>query len=353
MHVSKENYFFVPAKSHGASVAVQNAKHLFMNKRLLTGGLLLLHLPLFSTAQLFVGTSGNDLYIAQGSSVIYDGFKMTAPAGGLGLSGTELNRLSQSVGSNSGPSSIVRTYAFNPAATLSGTLDIFYDDGELNGNTESQLEMAFGNAGNWQTATGSAVSVSNNVVTYTVNNVTMSNVTAVTAGTPLSLIENSFAARMTDKGVLASWEVSNSHKYQHFDVQRSENGYAWNSAGKVNALSSAGRQNYSLLDADVAFKLRYYRLKMTGADGLISYSTTVALRRDQQSSVQLASRSGGFQIRFDGWQPTAVQLIDAQGRVLRSAKDCTVWEESGLTPGFYLIRISNGTTTSVQKIAIR
>ncbi len=313
----------------------------------------LLHAPLLSSAQLFIGSAGNDLYLSPGSSIMYERMKITAPAGGLSLTNTEVTENPQAIGSVSGPSSILRTYSFHPGVALSGVVDVFYHDAELNGNNESLLELAYGASGAWQTTSGSSVDAVANIVSNTLTAVTVTNVTAVEGGVALSLAESGFSARLTAEGVTASWKVSGNEKYRRFEVQRSGNAHEWARATDVQARATGGVQSYSALDADAAFKTRYYRLKVTSADGGVAYSPVVLLTNNAQPSMQVASRDGGFHIRFDDWSPASAILMDAQGRTLRTALVAAEWEERGLAPGIYLIKLTDGTTTTVQRIAVR
>ena len=144
-----------------------------MKNFLLTGLFLLLIAP-FGYAQLSVGSSG--MTILSGTPVAIDGLILT-PSASLSLANNSIQKTSTPIADNP---SINRLYQFGTTLPFSGTVGVAYLTSELNGYTESSLQLAYAPAAN-----ANLIVTSNSTVNpsthYVSNTVTNQNLFVVTA----------------------------------------------------------------------------------------------------------------------------------------------------------------------------
>lgn len=279
---------------------------------------------------------------------------MTASSGGLNLSGTTLTYGSTPISGMGGAASIERVYSFTNRINFAGNIDVLYNDNELNGNTESQLQIAYQRQNNtWITSTTSSVNTTTNTVSDNFNNISFKALTLVSAGSVLPLLNNSFKAQLINNVVQLNWKVDQSIMYSYFEVQSSPDGSNWKKTGTVLPSASNHAEDYLLNDPDIHFTIRLYRLKLVMLSGRVYYSPVISLSQTVSVNANFISRKGGLKIWFTGWQPQLIQLYDAKGRLVRKqALRESVWETKGLTPGIYFLNASNNNQHSTHKIFV-
>ena len=122
--------------------------------------------------------------------------------------------------------------------------------------------------------------------TYTVTStagtcVSSQNVT-VTVNNPLPVELVSFDVRQAKQGALLTWATGSEQNNAYFVVERSRDGQAFESVGRVaGAGSSSARTAYNYLDAQAGHQTSptlYYRLQQVDASGRSSYSVVKAVR---------------------------------------------------------------------------
>lgn len=305
------------------------------------------------TAQLYIGNAGNDLFISSGNSVVYDGMKLT-PSSNTTLSNTQITKGSMAVTGPNSAAGITRVYTLSNSITFTGTVSVLYNDGELNGNNESQLQIAYLKPNNaWVTSATSTDDAVNNIVSDNFSAVSFKSLTATQAGTILPLIVNSFNARVVDAAVELTWQANESTAIDHFDIEASSDNNAWSTAGTIQPASTDDLQNYNYNDPDLYFTTRYYRLKVVMASQEAYYSRIVALRSSGTAGMEVTTAKGMLKASFPGWQPNRIQLFDWQGRLLKTTSlHQPVWQTSMVQPGIYLLSASDGNTRMVRKILI-
>ena len=89
-----------------------------------------------------------------------------------------------------------------------------------------------------------------------------------------------FNGNVSDGQVQLNWTVSQNSQISYFEIERSIDGTHFSTTGKV--LSNPGNQKinkYSAIDLpdELSYDHIYYRLKIVGAEGDISYSKTISL----------------------------------------------------------------------------
>lgn len=68
---------------------------------------------------------------------------------------------------------------------------------------------------------------------------------------------------------LIRWATATEHNTSHFVVEKSEDGYEWNSIGQVTASQNSNQEiKYNLIDQNVKATYNYYRLKQYDIDGI-------------------------------------------------------------------------------------
>jgi hypothetical protein len=127
-----------------------------MKKYLFT--ILLVKSGLFAMSQSIIHlTSGNEMMIAAGERVSFDGLVLN-PSSNFTLQANTLTRNTTITRPAANPTSaILRTYYFaNNTAAFTGIIRFYYTDAELNGATESLLVTNVQNGSNWTNVTASS-----------------------------------------------------------------------------------------------------------------------------------------------------------------------------------------------------
>src|SRR5690606_22887044 len=103
-------------------------------------------------AQLSVG-SRESLTLPPGSTFSYDGLVFT-PLSQLTLSGNAVTKSATAVTGPGAVAGINRLYVLDAPVNYTGTLQLYYEDDELNGNAEAVLEIYKRQATIWATTGG-------------------------------------------------------------------------------------------------------------------------------------------------------------------------------------------------------
>lgn len=179
-------------------------------------------------AQLSVGPAG--LTILNGTNFYSEGLVMI-PSIDLNLSNQTLTK--SPVAAPGFPPGINRVYYFTSSFTYRGTVGFNYTDSELNGNSESALNIAYGNPG-YTEAASSTVDATSNYISTSLNAVILDRITAASPGAlPVTLI--SFTVNLSDDGVNLQWETSSEINSDNFDVERSTDMQKWVSLQLIQA----------------------------------------------------------------------------------------------------------------------
>jgi hypothetical protein len=90
----------------------------------------------------------------------------------------------------------------------------------------------------------------------------------------LPVTYTSITAYPKEKNAVVEWKVENESGIQSYDVLWSSNGNDFIAKGTV-AAHNAGRENYLWTDEHPSLGYNYYRVRSTGKDGQVSYTTVV------------------------------------------------------------------------------
>jgi len=183
-----------------------------------------------------------------------------------------------------------------------------------------------------------------------------------------------FTATKAIAGSQVAWVTENEENYTDFAVQRStDGGTTWTILGGV---PSASEGAYSFLDKYPQNGADSYRLLITDLNGTVSYSNVVTIMYGSSNSLNSLVKTGinvypnpakttlnlsiaaGFKagssmVTISNTTPGAtydVQIANILGSVIKKATISQQnWQTdvSGLTPGTYVIQVTNKATASI------
>jgi hypothetical protein len=305
-------------------------------------------------AQFSAGTNG--FYTSAGTIVSIDGltFQPTAPFN------IQNNTLTISPTALPGsPPSIARVYSWDLPITFAGRIGHFYRTSELNGNTETLLQVAYKNDVAPVTTTGSVVNTTSHYIyNDLITPVTFSAVTAAQPGAlPVTLLE--FTAKKEGSAASLNWSTTYESNSDYFNVEHSSNAKDWNTLSKITAANqSSGLKNYGFSHVLPAAGANYYRLKMVDKDQSYAYSTIRELQFEQSYQVSLYPNPAVEKVRIsmDHWENIAgVKLLNAQGTTLSASFKKPLSKEINMkdfSAGLYVVQLllNDGSTAAVKVI---
>ncbi len=267
-----------------------------------------------ATAQVSVGNDA--LILIANTPASFDGLTLNSSSD-LTVSNNVLSISTTAIPGS--PPSITRVYKFSSPITFEGTVGLFYQTSELNGNVEGNLKIVYANGSPSVTTTGGTVDAVNNYISNELSSpVTFNTVTAATAGAlPVTLAY--FTVKKEVTAAQISWETSSETNSDFFEVQRSSDAKSWQVLGKVFAQSDSRTANsYFYTDSNPLRSSNFYRLKMVDRDGSFTYSSMRTLQFDGDVAVisypnpatekiLIAPQSGNVSL---------LKLLNVQGRVL-------------------------------------
>lgn len=182
---------------------------------------------------------------------------------------------------------------------------------------------------------------------------------------PIQLVD--VKATVIEKTVKISWVTMNEENSDYFEVQRSYDGKAFITIGKVAAAgTSTTALSYSFIDANPV-TMNYYRLKMVDKDQKDSYSKTVTAQLSSgQSSSMIAVEV--FPNPFDGKTlylkadyvgKLTVTFINILGKevyretLTTGSELTTITPKIELLPGAYVMTIQAGNQTTKHKVVVK
>jgi hypothetical protein len=101
----------------------------------------------------------------------------------------------------------------------------------------------------------------------------------------------SFAGHLTDRRVKLSWTTSQNSLIEYYEVERSADGYSFNTINTVSAIAGQLTASYLSYDdvSDVSLPpVVYYRLKLKFRNGSVGYSQVIAMTINQGASISIS-----------------------------------------------------------------
>ena len=181
---------------------------------------------------------------------------------------------------------------------------------------------------------------------------------------PLTLLQ--FKGKKQADNILLDWTTANESQLNRFEIERSNNGTAYEKTGLVPATGNSNtNKTYSFTDTKPFATLNYYRLKMIDNDGKYTYSNVIVIMGNQSKGIIVSNvkpnpftESINLNIVLQQPQLLTIQLIDMAGRIVLS-KDVPAKEGnneihydglSNLSEGVYFIKIITPDTVLQQKV---
>ena len=142
---------------------------------------------------------------------------------------------------------------------------------------------------------------------------------------PLPITVNYFTGTKSNGNHLLNWKVTCvSVPSATIEMERSTNGRNYNSIYSIFATALRCQQPFNYTDNQPAKGINYYRLKMTDADGKVTYSTVVTLINalkgiDVMNIAPNPIVNGAFNLKVSSAEKIQMELVitDMQGRILQ------------------------------------
>lgn len=180
----------------------------------------------------------------------------------------------------------------------------------------------------------------------------------------LPIVLSSFTAKRANNQAVLNWSTDMEKNVSHFVIEKSLDGQHFTDAGVLFTEGNSDvRRDYSFKDdLKNTSGLVYYRLKTVDLDGRYTQSAVRIIRLGDDNtarSITVYPNPVVSEVRVtlsSAWQdkPVNIQVINANGQsVLQvtgagSGQTETV-NVSSLTPGMYIVKVTNGTETALQR----
>jgi hypothetical protein len=252
--------------------------------------------------------------------------------------------------------SISRVYYLNNPITFSGSIDIYYQLSELNGNTESALKYTDSTTGDffWPVVASSSVNTTSHVVQLSASNEIFAAVTATQTGTSLQLKLLSFTGSINGNNVNLTWTIDQNEESKNFTVESSADGQSWQEAALVEGSHVQGIYKYYYNDAGAALTTKFYRIMITALSGEVSYSPIIEITNGGNiNNVWVAANNNSATIYFAGMQPKNIRVINSAGQIIYNNNVSRYqYDINNLLPGLYFVQYEINGITSSKKFVV-
>lgn len=300
-------------------------------------------------AQLLKVENGSTLTVLPGTLLTIDGLSLT-PSLNCDFTNCSLTKTT-AVGNTLNTNYIQRVYTFSGTVPVfSGTVKINYSEGsELNGISETSLQLYAYSNGGWAGYTGSNNSADNDV---TSNALTGLSLTELTLGAPLVSLPVYWlefsVQKLTPKAFL-KWRTAQEQNSKDFVVQHSTDAFNWQHIGIVAAAgNSTSISSYSFIHSSPVCGTNYYRLQQRDLDGKTAYSSIQRLMYSAETNdlqvINNPVRNNLLQVQLI--KPGNFMLFNQQGQLLfakQLAAGMQTVDVGRYTAGIYFIRSGDQT----------
>jgi len=171
----------------------------------------------------------------------------------------------------------------------------------------------------------------------------------------------SFSGNCAAGKVVLEWSTATEHNSAYFQVEYSRDGAAWQNIGVVAAAGNSVQNiNYTLTHEQVANGNNYYRLRQVDIDGVEKLYDIIAVTCAAGSDPYILTYPNpseqNFQVEVldENLIGTAtLSMVDARGMLIHSellevkaGTNLFLFNNTGLAPGIYYVRISKGAYSS-------
>lgn len=235
---------------------------------------------------------------------------------------------------------INRVYSIASQINFTGTIQLYYQPSELNGNPEGALQYTDTAVGSfWLASASSSVNTTSHYVQQTAVARNIIGATASHQGTVLALSLTAFSGAWQGDAASLSWMIDQAGEIADFTIQRSQNGTQWRDVGQVAGESGDGIKTYDFVDGSAPAGVVLYRLLVHRTSGQAFYSTIVKLQRTADDGLRLIAQGHSVIAYFTGDEPEAVRIFNAAGALVRAdATGRWRYEFDGLMSGVYYLQ---------------
>ncbi len=151
------------------------------------------------------------------------------------------------------------------------------------------------------------------------------------------------------------WKVADEMNLKQYEIEKSTDAVNFTNIGVIKS----GKKEYSFIDKNTSSYIDqyYYRLKMTDADGKFSYSIVLPIKIKGQQSLMISPNPATNFVTISGFEkPVKINIINSNGSIVYNANTTaqTMKINIALLPaGLYVLRFSNGKTTSFKKFIVQ
>ena len=162
--------------------------------------------------------------------------------------------------------------------------------------------------------------------------------------------------------VVIDWSTATEVNNKEFTVEKTTDGINYTAvATTAGAGNSDAVLNYTATDESVWGGTTYYRLKQTDYDGNFTYSATVTVIAPSHQSVTIypdpVNENATVAYTADSPAPVTINVFNMAGMLVNTYNFAYVQEggnnfqlnTSSFAQGTYVMQLTNGTTTTVQK----
>ncbi|MBS1653720.1 MAG: T9SS type A sorting domain-containing protein [Bacteroidetes bacterium] len=299
----------------------------------------------YSFAQLSVA-SGETVIVASGETLSVDGLGLTTNAG-LDLSGISITKTTSLTHSSLNPS-ISRAYLFTPGApSFSGIINFTYADAELNGITESNLQLNYFTT-IWNPAVTNTLNTTTNDLTTASLAIQPIELTLANALQPLPVKWLDVSGNLENSTVKVSWQTADETQVENYTVMYSTNGQDWSALGSLSPRNSQ-TNIYQYIHINPAVGRNFYRIMETDLSGGFSYSKVVTVNlsaNDQVMHLYPNPSPEKNNVILELGNESIIRIWQINGVLISSAQlsaGTHILDASKMKKGIYLI--SNGVQT--------
>ena len=209
----------------------------------------------------------------------------------------------------------------------------------------SELVIAHFDGTNWDSfgglGTATGVPAAGDITWPAVTTFSPFALASITFNNPLPITINYFTGSKQNGSHLLNWKVTCTNSpTATMELERSSDGRTYTSVYSITATALQCLQPFNHTDANPAAGVNYYRLKMTDANGKVTYSSIVSLINatkgfDIRSIAPNPVVGGKFNLQVSAAQSATMQLVitDMQGRNLQQ-------QNASLTAGFNVVPVN-------------
>ena len=179
----------------------------------------------------------------------------------------------------------------------------------------------------------------------------------------------SFSGHFENAKVVLNWSTATELNNDLFEIEKSRDGLTFGQIGAVKGSGTTSENvNYNFVDHFVVAGLSFYRLKQIDYDGQFEYSPTISVNHETLVGLDVSLAPNptsldniNVRILTDDGLPLSIELFDLSGKIFHNEtieanqlnQLVRIEPILDLRPGMYLLKVTQGTSESLQRISIK